>query len=364
MQLRQAEAVGVFYHHHRGVGHIHPHFNHRGSHENIQFAALEGLHHGIFVRRLHAPVHFADFESREHVAKIIVARFEVLQIAFFAALNKGKHHVNLPSGRQFAHHARVHIAALFLCVVNGLNRFAPGRQRVDDRHVEVAVDRHGKGARNGRGGHHEHVRRAHILLPQRGALLHAEAVLFVDDHETEVEETHRRFDKGVRAHKDMNRAVGDALHDFLARLAFHAAREEFHGDWQVGKLIPDGGKVLLGKYFGRCHDARLKTVVEREEAAKQSHDGLAAAHVALQQAVHLPPAPHVAADFADHALLRLGEFKGQASVVKLHEALAHFLELIALVVTPPARCRTQDIELEIEEFFKFEAVNGWREGER
>ena len=87
MQLRQAEAVGVFYHHHRGVGHIHPHFNHRGSHENIQFAALEGLHHGIFVRRLHAPVHFADLKSREHVAKIIVARFKVLQIAFFAALN-------------------------------------------------------------------------------------------------------------------------------------------------------------------------------------------------------------------------------------------------------------------------------------
>ena len=364
MQLREAEAVGVFNHHHRGVGHIHPHLYHRGRYEDLQFAALEGLHHGIFVRRLHAPVHFADFESREHVAKIIVARFKVLQIAFFAALNQGKHHVNLPSCRQFAHHARVHIATLFLCVVNGLNRFAPGRQRVDDRHVEVAVDRHGKGARDGRGGHHEHVRRAHIFLPQRGALLHAEAVLLVDDHETEVEEAHRWFDEGVRAHKDMNRAVGDALHDFLARLAFHAAREEFHGDWQVGKLIPDGGKVLLGKYFGGRHDARLETVVEGEEAAKQSHDGLAAAHVALQQAVHLPPAPHVAADFADDALLRLGEFKRQAGVVELHEAFAHFLELIALVVAPPARCRTQDIELEIEEFFKFEAVNGWREGER
>ena len=189
-------------------------------------------------------------------------------------------------------------------------------------------------------------------------------MLFVDDHETEVEEAHGWLDKGVRAHEDMNRAVGDALHDFLARLAFHAAREEFHGDWQRRKQFLDGGKVLLGKYFGGRHDARLETVVEGEEAAKQSHDGLAAAHVALQQAVHLPPAPHVAADFADHAFLRLGEFKGQASVVKLHEAFAHFLEDVALVVAPPARCRAQDIELEIEEFFKFEAVNGWREGER
>ena len=36
---------------------------------------------------------------------------------------------------------------------------AAGRQLVDDRDVEVAVDGQGQGARDGGGGHHEHVRR-------------------------------------------------------------------------------------------------------------------------------------------------------------------------------------------------------------
>ena len=35
VQLRQAEALGLLDHHHRGVGHVHAHLDHRGRNQNL-----------------------------------------------------------------------------------------------------------------------------------------------------------------------------------------------------------------------------------------------------------------------------------------------------------------------------------------
>ena len=81
------------------------------------------------------------------------------------------------------------------------------RGKLDERaRVEVAVDGHGDRARDRRGGHHQHVRAGVArLLPERVALLDAEPVLLVDDHQPQVGELHVLLEQGVRADHDPGR---------------------------------------------------------------------------------------------------------------------------------------------------------------
>ena len=78
--------------------------------------------------------------------------------------------------------------------------FAARRQLVDDGHVEVAIYSHRQRARDGRCGHHQHMGRRHtVLAPQAGTLSHAEAVLFVNDGQSQVVELHGVLDEGMGA---------------------------------------------------------------------------------------------------------------------------------------------------------------------
>ena len=43
MKLRQAESLGVFYHHNRRVRNINPYFNDQGRNQNIQLVILKLL---------------------------------------------------------------------------------------------------------------------------------------------------------------------------------------------------------------------------------------------------------------------------------------------------------------------------------
>ena len=69
--------------------------------------------------------------------------------------------------------------------------------------------------------------------------------------------------------------------------------------------------MLLGEQFGRRHHRGLIVVLDREQRGEQGDDRLAAAHVALQQAVHALRARHVLHDLARGAHLRAGELERQ-----------------------------------------------------
>ena len=60
MQLTEPEAFCVLDHHHRGVGNVYAHFNHRGRHHNVGFAAHKPPHLPFLVFGAHAAVHNAD----------------------------------------------------------------------------------------------------------------------------------------------------------------------------------------------------------------------------------------------------------------------------------------------------------------
>lgn len=74
-------------------------------------------------------------------------------------------------------------------VVTGVRR----RQLVDNRGVQIGVGGHRQGAGDRRGGHDQLMRVEPLLLtflPQRQPLMHAEAVLFVNNHQRQAVKLH------------------------------------------------------------------------------------------------------------------------------------------------------------------------------
>ena len=94
-----------------------------------------------------------------------------------------------------------------------------------------------------------------------------------------------------------------------AAFGFGAARQnthvQAHGVGEGFQAIV----VLVGEDFGGGHHTGLGTVVDGQEHGNKRHDGLAAAHIALQQPVHLPPRKAVFMNLAQHPLLRPRERK-------------------------------------------------------
>ncbi len=144
----------------------------------------------------------------------------------------------------------------------GAHGVAARGQLVDDGAVEVAVEGHGEGARYGGGGHDEDVGRHGGFLPEFAALLDAEAVLFVDDHEAEVAEGDVVLDEGVGADEEVDCAVGELLFKFLFGGGAQGSREELHVDAEAVEHALEGEEVLSGEDFGGRHEAGLAAVVD------------------------------------------------------------------------------------------------------
>ena len=60
VELREAEALGVFDDHQSGVGNVHADFDHGGGDEDLDFVAAELFHHGVFFVVFQAPVQQTD----------------------------------------------------------------------------------------------------------------------------------------------------------------------------------------------------------------------------------------------------------------------------------------------------------------
>ena len=67
--------------------------------------------------------------------------------------------------------------------------------------------------------------------------------------------------------------------------------------------------MLVGQNLRRRHDTRLVPIVQRQQRRQQRDHGFTAAHIALQQPIHVPPGVQVGADLAHHSFLRSREFK-------------------------------------------------------
>jgi hypothetical protein len=95
------------------------------------------------------------------------------------------------------------------------------------------------------------------------ALLHAEAVLLVDDGQREVAEDHAFLEQRMRADDRPAPRRGDGLERAAARARRLRAGQQRHRDAerrnQASKLAP----VLLGQQFGRRHQRGLPAAADR-----------------------------------------------------------------------------------------------------
>ena len=93
---------------------------------------------------------------------------------------------------------------------DGADGHATRRQLVDHRYVEVGIGRHRQRPRDGGRRHDQLVRHLFAvpaLLLELHALLHAEAVLLVNDHQRQAVERHALLEQRMCAHGDLHLAA-------------------------------------------------------------------------------------------------------------------------------------------------------------
>ena len=162
----------------------------------------------------------------------------------------------------------------------------------------------------------------------------------------------------MRSDQYVDLAREQAFGEFRALLLLRRAGQQ--ADAQADPLgHPHDRRIMLRREnLRRSHQAGLKAVVASQQHAHQCDERLAAAHVALQQAVHLMPGHGVLTDFADHALLRPGQRKRQSLVIKRIEKPAHGREQESVLARGAGMSLLQNIELDAEQLVELETQLG------
>ena len=138
----------------------------------------------------------------------------------------------------------------------GVDRLAAGRLLAQFGHVHVAEKSEHQRARDRRRREHQHVDRF-AFLRQRQPLMHAEAVLLVDDGERQIVERDVFLKERMGADQQVDVAQRETIENAFALAAALAPGED--GDAHAGGLRQrrDGLQMLAGEDFGRRHEGGL-----------------------------------------------------------------------------------------------------------
>ena len=235
VKLRQAKPLRTLNHHHAGVGHIHPHLDNSGRHQNLGLALGETVHFPGLVFRLHPAVHNGDLVlgHGKTANDAFVAVHQIFVVEGRALLNQRIHEVNLTAFGDLVFQKLKHPQPRRVGSVHGLDGLPARRQLVQHTGVQIAVRRHGQGSGYGGCRHHQDVRRDLRLLPKLGALGDPEAVLLVDDRQAKPVEHHLGFNQRVGPHQNVHLARLEGLQNLTPRIALHRPRQELHTHWYV-----------------------------------------------------------------------------------------------------------------------------------
>ena len=145
------------------------------------------------------------------------------------------------------------------------------------------------------------------------ALFDAEAVLFVDDDESEVIEFDGVLDEGVGADDDVGVAGDDGKEGVVFLSGGHVAGEGGDGevDAGVGEEFGEAVSVLVGEDGGGGEEGALFAVFDGLEHGYEGDDGFAGADFALEEALHGVGGVEVGGDGVDDGLLAGGEGVGE-----------------------------------------------------
>ena len=102
----------------------------------------------------------------------------------------------------------------------------------------------------------------------------------------------------------------------------------------------------------------MEAVVQGQEHHHEGHDGLAAAHIALQQSVHLMPRAQVLPDFLDDALLGVGQRERQVVAIEAVEIISNYTEDMTLDRLLAVHFVAQHFQLEEKMLLIFQSARG------
>jgi hypothetical protein len=162
---------------------------------------------------------------------------------------------------------------LFRFGAEGGDDFSPTRRFfIEQRDIEVTVDRHGQSARNGRCGHDEDIGQR-AVANERRALDDTEFVLFIDDDQAEVGEKFGIVKQGVGADENgWSVGLGDGGLVFI-----RCAENEFHP--QRLKPFFEGEKMLFGENLSRSHQRGIGAGIDRKEHRCHRYEGFSSTDI-------------------------------------------------------------------------------------
>ena len=199
-------------------------------------------------------------------------------------LNPVVQKINLPAAREFALDG-IADDALVVAADDGLDRLTIRRRGFDHGHVPRAHEREVKCARNRSCRKREHINEAEFFL-QRVLVLHAEALLLIDDDEAEIFKNDILRNDTVRSDNDVHTAITEGLDHLLLLRCGAIAAEEFDSDriltHALAKVLP----VLLCEDCCGSDDRRLLAARYGFEGGPDGDFGFSKAHIAANQAIH------------------------------------------------------------------------------
>src|SRR6478672_7008786 len=134
-------------------------------------------------------------------------------------------------------------------------------------------------ARNRRRRQREHIR-LELELLESLLVLHAKAMLFVDDDETETLERHIGTQQSMRTDHDVEGAFGELreyCHLFLRRLKAAEHRDTHR---EIGEPLTEGSSMLVGENGRRYEHGHLPFRLHRLERSANGDLGFSIADVA------------------------------------------------------------------------------------
>ena len=139
--------------------------------------------------------------------------FRGFQVEFFVFLHRRANHKALVPFADLLSDKSVDSGPVAFSYQEGVHRFPPRRQFVQNGHFQITVHQQRQRSGNGGGGHDQQMG-VIAFSGQSGPLAYTEAVLFVGDHQAQIIEHRSLGQQSVGAHCQIHLTGGNGFPDF------------------------------------------------------------------------------------------------------------------------------------------------------
>ena len=240
--------------------------------------------------------------------------------------------------------------------MNSLNGFSPRRKFVDNRNIKIAIQCHGKCTRDRSCRHNQDMRRTGIFCPQLGTLGYSETMLFVYHHQSQRRKVDSIFYYRMSTDKDMYISRHQIFQNCFPALSFYCSGKQLHPYIHTRQKTTYRFIMLSSQNFCRSHHASLIAIVQRNQHSHQGNKCFSAAHISLQQAVHLSSTSHVTAHLLYHPLLCSGKLERKILRIESIEYLSYFAKYQSAELISPFFGIAKNIKLDIKQLLELQTV--------